>query len=494
MLKRILAALLALLSVATFAACASDTADDGTNAETTSSADTTVAETTAELSDSEMFAKVRSELPDVDYDGYTFKVIDRESENWGTEDVFAEAQNGDPINDAVFERNSIIEDEFNIKITEQRLANGKGTAEAAKLVLASEDSFDVLTDGLSYMTKQLAVPGYIVDLNTVEELKLDADHWDQRLGEGLSIGGKLYFSTGDISIMDNKGTWAILFNKNMLEDFSLDDPYTLVNDGTWTIDRVHEMAATASLDLDGDSVMGEGDQWGYLTEEFNTFALWAGSGETVTKKVEGDLPELSVYNERSVSVLEKSLTLMLDANISFNGSKHSQGWGAVTDMFANGKTLIYHGGLRLVSVLRNSDVDFGIVPAPKYDEAQDAYYNTYSFSNFTAYAIPISAGNLSRTGNVMEAMAALSKYSLTPAYYDISLEGKFLRDEESSGMIDIILATRSFDLGAMFDWGGTFSMFTNMYNNKSYDMASAYASVEAKALTAIDDFVETLAD
>ena len=39
---------------------------------------------------------------------------------------------------------------------------------------------------------------------------------------------------------------------------------------------------------------------------------------------------------------------------------------------------------------------------------------------------------------MLEAMAAKSKYTLQKAYYDICLEGKFMRDEESSAMLDII--------------------------------------------------------
>ncbi len=493
MFKKILAALLAIISVATFAACASDTADNG-NAETTSSSDTTVADASVEPTDADRLAQVVASLPDVDYDGFAFRVLDRENETWGTVDVFSEAENGEPINDAVYQRNSIIEENLNIKIEELRRTHNQVSAEAAKLILANEDAFETLNDGLRYQTTTLIVPGYLVDLKTIDELDLSADHWDPMIEDGLSIANKLYYSTGDISIMDNYGTWCVLFNKQLIEDLALDDPYTLVNDGTWTITKLTEMANAASLDLNGDGVMTDGDQWGFLTERFNAYALWVGSGEKVVTKNADDIPELTVYNERSVNVMEKVLDLQLNTNVAMSSEKRSEGAAGTKATFTTGKGLFMFCGLRNVSAMRDSEFDFGIIPNAKYDEAQDGYKNAYSWTNFTVYGVPITNSDLSRTGTILEAMAAVSKYTLTPAYYDITLEGKFLRDDESSEMIDIILATRNFDLGSLFDWGGSMSMLLNMYDSGSYDMASAYARIESNAIKAIDDFVTKISE
>ncbi len=493
MFKKIMSALLALLTVASLCACASDTADDGTSNDTTSSADTTTAETTAALSDSELFAQTRASLQKEDYNGYTFTIMDRENASWGTVDVFSPEEDGDPINDAVYQRNTALEEDYNIKIAETR--NTAVASAIATLVLASEDSVDLFTDGLRQLSMTLATPGYLIDWYDIPEINLDAPYWDPMIEEGLSINNKLFYSTGDISIMDNMGSWCVLFNKQFIDDFSLEDPYTLVNDGKWTIGKVHEMAKAATLDLDGDGTLGEWDQWGFLSESFNTYALWSGSGESITVKTSDDLPEMSLYNERSVSVMEKVLDLQLDTTSCITGERHSGGMvDGINPLFKMGNALFIYGGLWLVTQYRDSEVNFGIAPNPKFDEAQDRYYNTYSYSNFTAYAIPMTAGDVSRTGTITDAMAALSQYSLTPAYYVKTLEGKFFRDEESAGMIDIILATRNFDLGSVYDWGGAITMILNLYNQKSYDMASAYAGIEAKALTAIDDFIAKLGE
>lgn len=486
----ILSAML-LTSFASFTACGGG--DKPVQDADTSSGETTAAETTAPPTNEELLAATRASLPKVDFEGYTFTVLDRDESNikWFTYDVFAENINGDPINDAVYERNSILEDLYNIKIAEKKVA--RPVNDAATAILAADEYFDTLTDGLTHLAKTLAAPGYVVDYHTIDTIKLSNDWWDSQMSSGLSVNNKLYYATGDISIMDNSGTWCVLFNKSMIEDFSLDKPYALVEDGTWTLSKMYDMAKVVALDIDGDGKMGDWDQYGVMSETYNTFAFWSCSGELITKKDSDDLPVLSMYNDRSAAVLELVQDIQLDLVVTITGPRHSKAMAeGVNVAFKNGLGLFIFGGMMLITDYRASEVDFGIVPAPKYDEAQERYYNTYSYGNCTAYSIPITASDLSRTGTIMESMAALSKYSLTPAYYEITLEGKFLRDEESKDMLDLVLSTRNFDLGSIYDWGGVFSIFAAMYNAKAYDFASRYAAVEEKANKAIAEFIEKI--
>jgi len=485
------ASLLALLTVFSCAACASGTSD---NAADTTAADTTAADvTTSEPTNEDLLSAAKAALPEKDFEGANFIIVDRQHVDWETIDVYYETATGDPINDAVYERNTILEEKFNIKVVERKV---EGPAAAVtKEILAGDDTFDTVTDGLNALAKNLATAGYIYDFNEIPNMDMSQPYWDQMMNAGLSISEKIYFATGDISIMDNYGTWAMMFNKDMLNDFSLDDPYTLVNDGAWTLDKFYDMAKVASLDLDGDGVMGDWDQYGFLTEQYNAYGLWACTGESITTKNSDDLPELSMFNDRSVAVIEKVIPIQADKITSISGDRHSKAMAeGVNEIFKQGGGLFIFGGLWLISEYRASEVNFGIIPAPKFDENQDQYYSTYSYGNCTAYSVPITVGDLEKVGTVMESMAILSQYTLTPAYYDITLEGKFLRDDESAGMIDIVLDTRNFDLAPLFNWGGAFDVFYYLHNNASIDIASQYAAIEEKAQIAINEFLELISE
>ena len=97
------------------------------------------------------------------------------------------------------------------------------------------------------------------------------------------------------------------------------------------------------------------------------------------------------------------------------------------------------------------------------------------------------------SGAVLEALAYESVDTLTVAYYDNALKTRYVRDEESGAMLDIIFATRVYDLGFMMDVGGLSSLVGNLYNKKSTDFASAYAKAEPKAIEQLEALKESLA-
>ncbi|MDD4774764.1 MAG: hypothetical protein PHZ09_14375, partial [Eubacteriales bacterium] len=300
--------------------------------------------------------------------------------------------------------------------------------------------------------------------------------------------GRLYFITGDISVMDNEGTWCVLFNKKLAEEYNVGDLYELVDDGTWTMDRMHQTASAVASDLDGDGLMTIDDRWGLLTERFNTYGFWVGGGNKIAD-IDDNTPVATMYNERSDSMLEKVLALQLDKEVTFP-SVNAPDYTAFTNIFTEGNGMFLYCSMLMITNFRTSDTDFGILPAPKYDEAQSGYYNTYSHINLTAYSVPVTSEDTSRTGAIMETMAVISKYKLTPAYYDVSLKGKFIRDNESEKMLDLILATRNYDIGSVLNAGGAVDMLMNA--GDAFDFTSEYAKIENKIVDDLDTYVNSI--
>ena len=360
------------------------------------------------------------------------------------------------------------------------------SSEAQKLILSGEDSFDVITDGIGNIAATLSVSGYTLDYKELDSIKLGNEWWDQRMNTEMTVMDKLYFVTGDISIMDNEGTWQVLFNKDLQEQYSLSDYYKLRDEGAWTLDILQKDSVAVAKDLDGDGVMkGEVDQFGIASEDWNTYALWAGSGEMVTRKNDKDLPEYTIYNERSAAVVEKALDINGNTEVVMDHNK-------VTNSYQTGRMHFQIVGMRTLPVMRQSEVEFGILPLPKYTEDQDRYYSVSSNSNLTVYSIPVTASDPERTALILEAMAGISYYTLTPAYYEISLVGKYIRDDESQESIEIILENRSYDLAIIFNWGAPINIFRQMTTQQTRDFASRCAALETNMNAAIDKFVQTI--
>ena len=133
--------------------------------------------------------------------------------------------------------------------------------------------------------------------------------------------------------------------------------------------------------------------------------------------------------------------------------------------------------------LRDLDMDFGLLPYPKFDENQRGYYNVPNgFHN--AFAVPITTvpEDYGFVGAVIESLNAETYKTVVPAYYDIALKVKGLRDEASVEIMDILRKSRIVDFGVVYDgWTGFAFTLQDLMQQKSSDFASFYERREQGA-------------
>lgn len=436
-------------------------------------------------------------LPDIDFDGYEFKIYTKGAvyNEWASQDIYSSEESGEPINDAVYTRNRYIEEKYNIAIA----AIPSGTADMAgavkKSVMAGDNAYDAAVPNM-YDQATLAAGKNLIDLKRVPYLNLSNIWWDQKGNADISVNGKLFFTVGDLFIMDNDATWLVIFNKKLITDLVLDDPYDIVRNDKWTFDKLLDMCKDISRDVNGDGVMDRNDFYGNVSQGENMTAYYLAAGEKYVKKNPGDLPYTEMDTERSLSVIDKIYDLMYDNTVSFNywDLKDSEPFKITQKMFENDQAVFKITALQLVIRMRSMETNFGIIPMPKYELDQKEYAH-YVHPTASALSIPVTNSDLERTGIILEALAAESYYTVRPAYYEISINGKFLRDEESIEMLDIILESRVFDLATMFNWSGLGGLLEGMYRSKNKDFVSTYeknkTAYESAINKTIDAFNET---
>ncbi|MCL2814282.1 MAG: hypothetical protein FWD23_06755 [Oscillospiraceae bacterium] len=440
--------------------------------------------------------KITYDVPEMDCGGYEFKAIVREGWTiyWYCVDVFAEAENGEPVNDAVYRRNRMLEDKFNINISEIRQSDVSGFSE--KLIKSGSDDFDVMfptLTGAGAMIQQ----GYLLNLYNVPYLDFDKPWWNKTANDSLTSGHKLYAGVGNITTMTNDATWVCLFNKEIVRDMGLPDHYQMVKDGKWTIDILHENAIKATKDLNGDGELTPEDQWGAIGQYESSYCLFAASGQFIVEKDENDYPSLVLNNDRTIYALDKVIDLMTDKTCYINAddytSKYENVWiDITTNAFAESRCLYLITNIEIVKNLRSMEANFGILPLPKSDETQEKYYNTMQYGNASCMALPVTASNLERTGAIVEAWAAESVDTLTRAYYDINLKSKNARDNESEEMLDLIFSTRVIDQGMFFNWAGLYDFFNSFVRAKRVEFGSQYEKSEPKWIKAIEKTIEAI--
>ncbi len=467
-------------------------------------------ESNADVSESGNFVdgKYVAQIPaDLNYKGRTFTFLTcGVNQEHSSEIVFNEPKAGEEttsgrVNEAVQERNRLVEELLNIEIKEMyvfdpRRKNGEFANTVRQAVAAGFAEFDVVVPCI-YDGATLAAGGFLYDLNgDIPYLDMTQPWWEQTFNEELTVNDKLYFTIGDIGLINKATSAALMFNKRLLQEYGLKNPYDLVRDMKWTMDEAFTMVKSISVDEDQDGKITWRDSMGWSGQLDDMWALFYASGEKIAKAGADGYPQLSMYNARSVDVIEKMISLVQDKEhyISANDYFHEAQWPTELTIkpFLEGRCLFFSGGVSATDGLRNMEDDFGILPLPMFSETQDRYYTLINPWVGTCFGVPVShsEADLEFVGIVLEAIGAESKNLVHPAYYDVALKYQRTRDEDSIEMLDVIFASRGCDIGIIFAWGGLDLTLQELASQPSGTFTSAYQAKEDMAKNALTETIE----
>ena len=481
---RLISLLLSFLCAAQLASCgqSGDTGETTTDTDI-SSDDPTDSESTA---DTEYL-----EAEDLGGAEITFLVQYPNDLNYRLREINVTSENGDILNDAVYKRNVIIEDKYNVKLN---VVESDVAGSVDKAVNAGDDSYDVVLGSIisSYSS---AGKGYLLDLNDVPYIDLSNQWWNQSSVKGGSVAGKNYLAVSDIDLLSYDGMAVMMFNKKLLSDLSLESPYELVKEGKWTIDSLGSMSREVSADLDGDSELGEKDRYGLTCNLYASDCFLFGSDYSISSKNKDDIPEINDMPESFIDSFTKAIQMLNDDTITLFADKakyKSQRQLLPLNSFKEGRVLFYFETTVFISQLRDMELDFGLLPLPKADEAQEMYANFIHQHCSSAVQIPVTNSRLEMTGKIVEDMAYQSNLYVKPAYYESTLRGKYIRDEESLDMLDYIFENPVFDTA--FYLTGFNDDLRSLCSKNSTDIASKYAGKAASYRKAVDKFVASVTE
>ena len=141
--------------------------------------------------------------------------------------------------------------------------------------------------------------------------------------------------------------------------------------------------------------------------------------------------------------------------------------------------------------LRNMEDDYGMIPIPKYDEAQQEYYSWMGIAA-PSVMIPKSNENPERTGLVLDALSAVSSTVLMDGFYEVTVLRKASRDDESTEMLELMRKSRTFDLASVYNWGNLFNSYRdNIYMRNSESLMTIYERLENASKAAIETTMST---
>jgi len=470
-------ALSGLLLLGALSACGGGGQTNG-GTPTTSMASVTAGDTSA--------AQLSPNVPAADYQGYTFTFLAHEVPELGDwismdpRELVAESETGDLINDAVYKRNSVISQQYNVQFAMYPSQDEWGALN--KSVKAGDNAYDaaVIFNGT---VPAVITNNMLLNVSNLQYVDLTKPWWDQG-ANGMTIDNQCYVLAGDLMILDKEATECLLFNKDLIQSLGLQSPYDLVTGGAWTFDALYQMIKGSALDLNGDGIIDYNDRVGLLTFNDTLHAFLVAGGGQLAVKDASDEPVMTLGDATCLNIAAQAMSVLYDQRDVLN-------WQALTPagqqavplyqtIFTAGHALFMWARMVEVEMIRDADVNFGIIPMPKLTSSQANYLSVVNPITGAMLGVPITCPDTARTSAILEALSCESMYTLQPAYYDETLQRKMIRDTESSGMLDIIFGNRVYDIGAVYAFGDCFMGYIGLCKTYDTDVASYYAKNQGK--------------
>ncbi len=453
MKKRVISLLILAALAANLAACGDEKTP---SKETTSSGN----ETTSSADDSSPFEK--DDLPDnLNFGGkkVTWFIGDYNAAYW--DDFYAEEQNGSRINDAVWKCRRNVEDRLGVEfdyfrkqVTWEERNDIKTTVAAS--VMAGDNAYDIYA-GRSLVDLVAEDKKYLLELSSLDYINLDKPWWNKSVIE-MMPGDEVYELTGDGTISLMKHAFCVFFNQTMLDSLGIsENMYDLVRSGKWTIDKLTEYAKLGYSDVNGNTEPDFGDKFGLTfgdTNKYLGFQMALG-GVTALKGKDGY--EIFVNDERMINAFDAAYSLVQKTEgVLLPGSNNKDNPLAVEAFGGNyaDKTFIEGNALFTMSLagdaaalIGDAKFGYGLMPYPKYDEAQENYVTG---NQRQAYFAALGYADKELVGAVLEAWSSECYRILQPEYFETTLKARYSADDDMTEMFDLIRETIKIDVSNYF--------------------------------------------
>ena len=450
--------------------------------------------------------EIKDNLPDnLNYKNETINVISRARLGWFHDEVLVEKLNNDSVNDAVYERNKLVESRLNIRIV--NIADDSIAAESVPdkvntAVQAGTDEYQIMV-AAAYTTADTSLSGIFANLAGTQYINLEQPWWSAGYNNAMVYDDVQFSATGAMLLTTYRLAFSTVFNKNLFDEANLPYLYDTVEAGEWTLDKQISLIPLFHRD-NGNGIQDEsGDIYGFVSNDYiSVDPYWSACQmDFLGRDSEGQY-ELIMDTGKIHDVSEKILHLYYNTAggsyiLPHEDADHEQ--ETMRGMFAEGFSAMTT--LRFIelenSVMRNTDQEYGVIPMPKFDENQEDY-RTLLHDQFSVVAIPTTVKDerLDMVSAVIEAMASASYKIVKPVYYEETLRTKIAQDPQSAAMMDIITESIYIDAGLLYSRNFDYfhSSLRALINSGINDATSRFKTIQKKSQTHLNQLNRKLGD
>jgi hypothetical protein len=455
-LIRVLMFVMALVTVFSLAACNKPSGNENPTDVPTDSGEqpTTPPETPTTPPNVDVNAP---DLPTDTYGGTEFKVYIRglasDGADYSAELYVGQALGAAPtaVERAVYERMTAVADTYQVIFDVNVRAGGLDSNVVDSSAKTGVDVYDLIVDHGRFMFRN-AAKNLLLDFADLPYVDTNQPWWNQEANETFrTAGGKLFTMTGDISYYSVGSAFAMFFNKDIIADIpELESPYEKVYNDEWTFAVFEEYVTTADSNLNGDNTGDIAtDAFGYGTSWWRgpVQALYS-TGERVLIRKNNEWRftiNKDICNRMFFDIRE----LLFDSGVAY--LHRADDYSKLRNAFMGDKVAFFDDNIHAASVFKGSDLNFGLLPWPKYNDEVEEYYSAVDAgTNLYGVLRNTSEANAKRVSVILEALAYYGSRDVMPFYYDTILSYQYLKDDDSIEMLHIIHDHLVMDIGYFY--------------------------------------------
>lgn len=353
---------------------------------------------------------------------------------------------GDGMSEAIYNRQEQIRKHIGVEIIGTRTETVKNYIAPFKTAVKNkDDSVHFLISHVFYGIDGFITGNYITDFNDIYEIDLNADYWNTEVMDQMSINDRRFLGFSDFNILY---THVLSFNKQMLakyEDQLDESVYSMVDNYRWTLDKMIWLASLAYIDQNSDGKTND-DTFGLVGYQSVPFiGFMQASNINIVEMDEAGNYAISVYNDKN----KQKMSDLVDKLSALSRSEYANLMGGY---FYNGITTGYAlmeiSSTFALPTYLSSDVEFGVLPFPMYDEAQkNVGYRSLQWGGYLC--MPSYLADPEMVGETVELLAYYSK-DVNTAFYEKLLGKKVADAPDDRRMLDIVWESVCSDFGQTY--------------------------------------------
>ena len=435
----LLLALLMMLSVAaTFASCVKSEGDPSATTVTTLPQGGDAGNGGVDL-----FA----DLPTGNYEGYTFQFLNNAS-NFAITTIVPE-DTADSLDAAIFARNAVVKEKLNVDIVDQRVSYAEVSSTVRSLTSSNDFEFDAVYNEVYFQTSLAQIGAYLPVSDLTDDINFDKPWWFAEVMDNIAIDDNGFEMFTDIQLMYYDSICGMVFNHQDFIDNKITFPYDMVRAGDWTIEEMEKiMKATYQKPGEVHGAVNSVADFVITMLVASDFSLVLQDDDEVLKIFDDETRFVEIYTTikdvfYASNGYDKMNFITVDGGSQAAASMNVTGKASAN--FGNGTATFFSGPIGDIRRFRSCEFDYGLIPHPKYDGDQDQYISMV-MKYAASLAIPSTTSDVERTSVILENLAAYSYDLVRREYYEVIVQGRMVRDNDSIEMIDIIFGHN--DIGA----------------------------------------------